>query len=1118
MGDTYQILINKLDEFIRKYYINQLLKGVLLFVAIFLISFLLVNGLEYYGHFGTIPRTILFYLFVSVSILILCHYIITPLLKIRKIGKIISHEQASEIIGIHFTEIQDKLLNTLQLNKLYESGEENPDLLKAGIDQKIAQLKPIPFNTAIDFSKNRKFLKYVLPPFFILLLFFLISPSFLIKPSERIIHHSKIFVEEMSFHILILNKNLDAFQQEDFTLKIKVTGEQLPDEVFIESEGNSYRLTKENRLLFNYTFKTLQKSKKFRLIAGKFKTKEYTINVFPKPVILDFSTEIQYPAYLNRKSELLENTGDLIVPEGTSVKWRFYTKDVEMISLRFDNELKSGIKKNGNVFEYECAFTKNKKYIIKATNAFVLQPDSLSFNITVIPDLIPSVTVNQANDTLLPSRLYFQGVIKDDYGFSKLTFNYSVILTDDTTKKEMKFDNLPFNKNVNQQSFYYSVDLSQIEVNPGEEIEYFFEVCDNDALHGGKCSRTGIFTYKALTPEEIEKLASQKEKDIEKTLESALKESRQIQKQIEELNRKLTEKTTLNWQDKKQIEDLLQKEKNIKEALEKAQEENIQKNNFEQQYSQSDSALIDKQNQLNELFNQVMDDEMKKMVEELKTLLDKIDKNQVTQMLEKMKMSNKDIEKQLDRSLEMFKQIEFDKELTETIEKLKKLSDQQKTLSDKTETKTENKEQIKEEQKEIGKQFEDVKKKMDNLEEKNRSLEEPNQFPNTDEKQKEIDQDLEQSRQSIEMNERKEAAKSQKNASQGMNSMAQQLEDMQNEREAEEAAEDYEMLRQILENLVRISFDQEDLMERTKKINRNDPKYLDLIKEQNDIKDDMSMVEDSLNQLAKRQIMIKPFIMREVSAINRNMEETVKSMNDRNIQIAASKQQYIMTSVNNLALMLDESLKKMESEMNSQCNKPGKSSCNKPGGKGGKKSIKSLRQMQEQLNKQMEGLKGELESQKKKSQGQQGGSGNRQMSEKLARMAAEQEAIRNEMKKYQDQMNEQGIKPDGQMSDAMSKMEQTEKDLVNKRILQETINRQQEILTRLLESEKAELQREQEEKRKSTEAKNQKYSNPSSIFQYNIQKSSAMELLKSEQPSYNYFYRNKINSYFLKFN
>jgi HD-GYP domain-containing protein (c-di-GMP phosphodiesterase class II) len=99
----------------------------------------------------------------------------------------------------------------------------------------------------------------------------------------------------------------------------------------------------------------------------------------------------------------------------------------------------------------------------------------------------------------------------------------------------------------------------------------------------------------------------------------------------------------------------------------------------------------------------------------------------------------------------------------------------------------------------------------------------------------------------------------------------------------------------------------------------------------------------------------------------------------------------------------------------------------------------------------------------------------------------------------------------------MMKMEQTEKDLVNKRILQETLNRQQDILTRLLESEKAELQREQEERRQSTEAKNQKFSNPSSDFQYNRQKTTATELMKTVQPSYNYFYRNKINGYFLKF-
>jgi len=96
-------------------------------------------------------------------------------------------------------------------------------------------------------------------------------------------------------------------------------------------------------------------------------------------------------------------------------------------------------------------------------------------------------------------------------------------------------------------------------------------------------------------------------------------------------------------------------------------------------------------------------------------------------------------------------------------------------------------------------------------------------------------------------------------------------------------------------------------------------------------------------------------------------------------------------------------------------------------------------------------------------------------------------------------------------------MEQTEKDLVNRKILQETLNRQNEILTRLLESEKAEMKRGQEEKRQSTEAKEGNFSNPKSNLQYNIQKTNTTELLKTVQPSYSYFYKTKINSYFLKF-
>ena len=1115
MPDNYHILINKLDEFIRKYYRNRLLKGTILFFAILFASFLLITASEYFGHFIPLIRTLLFYFFLLINAVVLALFVADPLLKIRKIGRIITHEQAAHIIGRHFSDIQDKLLNTLQLKKLAETGDTDTELLKAGIEQKIAKLKPIPFVSAIDLSKNKKFLKFVLTPLLVILLLLLITPSFVTRPSERILHHTRVYMEEAPFHFLVLNKVLEAFQQDDFILQVKVTGDKIPDEVSLETNESSFKMTKQGKLLFSYTFKGLQQSLKFYLSAGNIRSAEYELHVYPKPTILNFQAELVYPAYIARKGEILENTGDLILPEGSIVKWSFFTKDAETVVMNIDGTSGKLNNNGGNKFVYSGTFSKSARYSVKAINAFVAKPDSLYYSITVIPDNYPSISVIQSQDSVLATRRYFQGIIKDDYGFSRLSFRYSIIQGQDTTMKEEKSENITLNRSLNQQQFFYSSEISQYLRNPGDEMDYYFEVCDNDGIHGPKCSRSSTFRFKMPTLEEIDNQSAAQEQNISNNIEQAIRDAKKLQTQIDELNKKLVDKNSLSWQDKKQIQDLLEKQKQIKESLDKIQQENEQKSAFEEQFKNLDPSILEKQKQLTELFNQVMDEDTRKMVEEIKKMLEKVDKTQVNQMLEKMKLNNKDIEKQLDRSLDIFKQVEFEKNLTELIDKLNKLGEKQAELSEKSKDKNESPENLKEQQMDVNKEFESAKEKLAELKKKNQELEEPNKLPNVEKDEEEIKRELEDAMENLQKNDRKGSSKSQKNASDQMKSMAKKMQDSKDEMEMDQQSEDAAQLRQILENLIRISFDQEEIMNQTKLVNRNDPKYLKLIQDQNDLKDDLKVVEDSLFQLAKRQIMIKPFIMREITSINQNISDGVKSLNERNIAAAASKQQFVMTSVNNLALLLMEAQKQMENNMKSSCNRKGNSTCTKPGGKG-KSSMGSMRKLQEQLNKEMKSLKEGL-SGKSDGKGNSSKATQKGMSEKLARLAAQQEALRGEMKSYLDQLNEQGVKDGAGMNEGMKQMEQTEKDLVNKRILQETINRQEQILTRMLESEKAELQREQEERRKSTEAKNQKFSNPFSNYQYNKQKTSSVEIFKSVQPAYNYFYKNKINGYFLKF-
>ncbi|HPH82740.1 MAG TPA: hypothetical protein PL185_09200, partial [Flavobacteriales bacterium] len=283
------------------------------------------------------------------------------------------------------------------------------------------------------------------------------------------------------------------------------------------------------------------------------------------------------------------------------------------------------------------------------------------------------------------------------------------------------------------------------------------------------------------------------------------------------------------------------------------------------------------------------------------------------------------------------------------------------------------------------------------------------------------------------------------------------------------------------------------------------------------IKDDSRMIEDSLFALSKRVVQIQSFINREISSINMNLDKTIDFLAERQSSGAASRQQYVMTSINNLALMLSEVTQQMQEQMAQQMKqKEGQGSCKKPGNKkkpgNGKPSMATLRQLQEQLNEQMKQMKEGMNK-----PGQKPGTGNQGMkgSEQLAKMAAQQEMLRNELQKMMNDMMKDGNSGNaGELKNLANKMEQTETDIVNKNITLETMRRQQEIMTRLLEAEKAERERELDTKRESNENKFDQKRNISVFNQYTRQMQQEAELLKTLPPSLKPFYRNMVKDYF----
>ena len=500
----HQIILAKLDEFIRKFYKNQLIRGALYASGLSLLFFLSAVFFEYIGEFGSAIRMLLFFTWLISTFSVVVRFVIVPISKLYRLGKIISHDQAAQIIGKYFSSVQDKLLNYLQLSRQSDEIAASA-LLQAAIHQRIQELNPVPFSSAIKFSENKKHLKWVLIPLTFLLFLLFSAPSILSESTRRLIHYESHFEKPAPFRFELLNKNLCAIQQGDFTIDLKISGIELPAEVFIESETGVIRLEKEKNNIFHYTFKNLQANLKFYFSANGFTSAEYELKVLSKPTLTDFSIQLDYPNYTGKKDEVVKNIGDLLIPQGTKVLWSFNTKNSNSIFLGFSDTLLNLSPRTENNFSFSKTFLRSGNYFIHPVNDQVKFGDSIAYVVNVIPDAYPFIEMNQQQDSVHPKNIYFSGSIKDDYGFSALRFNYLHYSVDSFGLENKNQQSVALHLAPGQtlQPFYHSFNLNTLTLKPGDRVEYFFEIIDNDAVNGGKSSRTKAMIFNVPTLDEL---------------------------------------------------------------------------------------------------------------------------------------------------------------------------------------------------------------------------------------------------------------------------------------------------------------------------------------------------------------------------------------------------------------------------------------------------------------------------------------------------------------------------------------------------------------------------------------------------------------------------------------
>ncbi len=1096
MESNYQILIKKLNGFIKKYYFNKILKGVFLALIVYLSWYFLIVVAEHFSHFDILFRTILFYVSVVIYLAIFIKMILLPILKLFNIGKVIDHYQASKILGKHFKEVDDKLQNTLELKDLADSDSLSKDIIIASIEQKTQKLSPIPFRAAINLKQNFKYLKLLFPLIIFGGLLFIIWPSIFSEATERIINYNIHYKVPAPFSFTILNDSLVIKKGNDFLLEVKAEGDYSPEQVIINYGGNDYYMIKKSPGVFQYNFKGLNNNIEFYMNAAEVVSSEYKIKVLPAPTIIDFEIFVDVPDYTGIEDEKLLNAGDLNIPVGSIVYWKFNTVNLSNLTMVFDTLVYEAEKTNAK-FDLKRQIMTSTKYSINVENQYFNENTGVNYQIIVIPDLYPTIRVQSLVDSTQLSIVYFNGFIDDDYGFSNLNFVYKPVEDIDSLIRIP----IPFSKNISSQDFYYAFDFQAIETS-ASKILYYFEVGDNDAINGVKRSRTREMQFVMPDAEDLQNMSQETNKQTEDKIDQAKDISSQIRKDIEDLQKKLINEQMTSFERNQIMQQVMDNQTKLENLMDEISKEQSKLQQYKEQFSKNED-LLKKQQEINDLMESIMDEEMMKLMQELQELMEEFDKDEFFKIADDIKFSSEEMEKQMDNTLELLKKAEVEERMENTINKLEELAKEHEELSEETKNKEIPNEDINRKQEEHQNEFEKIKEEYEETLEKNSELEEPMKLDDFAEEMQEISKKMEQTGQELNDNKNKKASKSQKQNSQNMQDLSEQMQSMMSGASAEQMQENMEDIQQVLENLLTFSFDQEDILQNQKSLNLKDPRYKEYIIQQKNAQNNFDIIRDSLNAMAGRIPELGPLVSGEISQIYKNLNIVMDEIGENRRYKVEASQQLIMTSANNLALLLLEMMEQMQQQMSMQMQGEGQCNNCKNQGKGKPKPMGQMRDLQQGMKQQIQDMIGQM-----KNGGMSPGNKN---SEQLAKMLMQQEMMQ---QMISDMMNS-GISPQSakMLNEVNRMMEDNLNDIINGNVTQTTINRQEQILTRLLQAENSEREREIDNKRKSNEAQDYKLSNPDAAFLEKQTELRFNELLQMSNVKLKSFYKTKYKEY-----
>lgn len=818
-----------------------------------------------------------------------------------------------------------------------------------------------------------------------------------------------------------------------------------------------------------FLFERLDYSFSYYVHAGGIKSNTFRIEVLDNPAVRRYSVSYHYPAYTRLKADFDSlSFGNISGLKHTlvtlSIETNIPIKEAKMNFANGESKVLQAISDKSFVTQLEILEPMN--WYMELTDALGRKNTPEEKTIEVIPDNPPEIAIPEPGDDsilnqnlLLPLRI----VASDDFGLKNLMLKYQV---NDQNLQSIEVQGIINTVNLDLD---YVVSFLNQNLLPGDVVIYWAEINDNSPELQKATSRK----YKARFPsiEEIYREIERQESIKKEELADIRKQSQELQKDFDQKRRELLKKSELSWEDKKQLENIVNTQQQLAEQVEKVADNYQQLIDKLQNNQALSQETLEKMQKIQEILSEIDNEQLQKALEQFSNSLKNLDPDAVRKAMENFKFSLEDFNQKIDQTLKLLEAIKKEQAVQKALQISEETEKMQQALMDKTQDAKNQADKLSEEQGKIKDKMDALKEQLDNIDkllDKNSDRQAKDMLDELQNMMKEGSpkEDMQSSQQSLSQNQRSMAMNSQDKAMQKLRKMTSRLQEMKKSMGAGGSQQVMQAMQTAARELIIFSQKHEAMAQKYKQ----DPYPI--------IPDLLAAYEGV--QISLNKLFANPMVMMFLPP-KFFMDANQTNQGYRDFFINVNEIQYF-----NIPKNLDEIQEGLNLTAYDLMQAANQNSMGSGSGGGMESLMKMLQQMgQEQMAMNM--LTQQLLQQMQQGGGRLGNAEQQQ----LQRLASEQERLAENIKRAL-QNNPEAQKQGNTLKQMADEMEAISRQLRQNRIDQDLVNRQERILSKLLDAQKSINKREFSQKRQAETATSNDFNREIHSTDFNLLRKKAM--------------------------